>query len=661
MKTKVTEPKPERSRFRMPIRWKIVLLIAGSLAVSLLFYILMGTEMMVTDKVSYIYDYNLTKVQSISGSLENQLSKLDTTAKLIARVSGGEGAPETVTMADSVFQEHASLSGMQALLLLRPSDNTRFSIERTFGPRSREAETLIAQLAWTPAAFHRDEMLVAPAVTLRDGLEVFQVAARATDREGKPLAYFALVSMDMKFSSDLKNFDVRIIDSNGATIYRSAGAAALRDEEFDRSLISGTFASGVRNWKHGSAEYVIGYQRVSGNRLIVIGYTPRSVAFEAAEALAQRSVVLGLAVLLIGIGVTLLFAKSLTARLRQMWNVTEKISTGDFTVRAQVKRAGAGDEITDLATSFNMMADKIDELMKKSAQKALLESELETAQMVQGWFFPTSSFKHPNIVVDGQFVPATKCAGDWWSYFAIGDYVVMVIGDVTGHGASAALITAVGAGAFSAYMQHVKADQKVPDVGALTRHINEAIYGASNGKVTMTFLAASINVRTGVMEMCNASHCTPYIYRPGPSSELAGNPLRQFVALMDGKCDSLGYGPDLQVTPAKVQLQANDMIFWYTDGLFECENNKGQPIGKTKLLKAVAEMHHRNGIEAGFTCQDIMTEFMTFLAAAVDSRMDDVTVVVGSVSKDVVFEQDPEFQVQPEPAAEPDVPVLIQT
>ena len=79
------------------------------------------------------------------------------------------------------------------------------------------------------------------------------------------------------------------------------------------------------------------------------------------------------------------------------------------------------------------MAGKIDELMIQTA---------ETAQEVQARFFTQAKLQLDQLSLYGQYIPASECAGDGWHYAQVGDELLVVVGNATGHGVSAALVTA---------------------------------------------------------------------------------------------------------------------------------------------------------------------------------------------------------------------------
>lgn len=630
--------------FRLPIRFKIVALIMAALIASLVSYIYIGTSLVEKDKVSYIYDHTLSQVQAVADAVENQVSRLHATARLMAwLITQEKGRAEASEHSlEKFFTEQAEGSGILSLLVFRPEGENHFALELALGSKSSEAQALWTQLGWTPSLYSSSNILIG-----NESQGFLPIGGKTADSSGKPIAFMALTRLDPKGIERPGLTRIRVVDSLGKLLHSSRGIATAENPaldgaaELEKTILSGKFASGVRDWTSSDrTEQIMSYQQLKSGRLTVFGYTPKAAAFEAVRSLTQRSTILGLSILMLSIGLSLLFARTLTSRLVKMWHATQRISEGDFSNRLELK-GGASDELSDLATSFNTMTDKINELMEKTAEKARLQNELETAQIVQSRLFPTEQFEHPNLQIAGQYMPASECGGDWWSYAYINDHLVLVIGDVTGHGASSALITAVAHGAFSVYVQGAKDDRSSPpDIKRLLSQINEAVYAASKDSVYMTFLGATIDLRTGEAKLCNASHCTPYIYRPSLASGASKNPLKSYIPIVGARGVALGYGPDLEIEPYTFHLEPGDLLFCYTDGLVECENPKNQPFGKNKLLKAIAQIYSSNGNpNAPKITSDVFNTFLEFLGTSADKRADDVTVVTLAVAPDAPYQR----------------------
>lgn len=624
-----------RKRVHLSIRTKIVALIGATLTMALGSYLILGSSLIERDKVSYVYDYALAEVSSVARGLEVQVQTTESTARIFARLAA-DG------LAAGAYEKHFDSVRVPAVIVLRPSGETTFETVLAAGPEAPDLQTWLQELGWTPQTFAQDDLLIGA-----DRSGRFPLGGRSFDAKGNPIAYVALLRLDTRTATEGKGFDLRIADATGKAIT----GAALPSGFFES--LPPTLASGVRDLRLDGQDMIVGYQRTQGGKFLVAGLVTKSSAFEAARMLIERSMVLGISVLFLAIAATILFARTLTGRLSRLWGLTKKIAEGDFSGRVEFTGA-VSDEITDLAFSFNAMSQRINELINSTAEKARLQSELETAQLVQKRFFPQAMLNSPQLRVAGDYIPATECGGDWWSYSVSGNHAVVVIGDVIGHGASAALITALAHGGFSAYMDGVRTRGAAPDPLNLLLQLNRAVFGASQGQVTMTFLAMVFDLKHGTLKMSNAAHCTPYLYRPKPG--YTGNPVKLFQPLMGAKGASLGHSNELEIDSAELHLQPGDSLFLFTDGLIECENEKGEAWNKTKLLKMLHELYVAEAAAGGDPAvinTKVMNHFLDFLGEARDRRADDTTSVTVCVPANVRFDRKDQNDASAAPVAQP--------
>jgi sigma-B regulation protein RsbU (phosphoserine phosphatase) len=637
---------PETSDMRLPglgglpVRFKILLLIVAALAASLSAYLYVGTTLIVEDKVSYIYDYTLAEVKAAADKIDSRLQRIGS----LGRVT---------TVATTFWDSQSKELGLTGAVLLRPAGNDRFVLDRSLGDAATLSQTYIAhvaQLGWTPQTFEKDAFLVGAPVPGEGGTSRIPVGVRSTDAEGKPVAFFTLTQLDAELVKEGgKNYELKLVDGAGNSLLtRPAAEGALPAQAFDafnRNLNGGTFDSGVRDWSFGGREYIGGYQRLASQKLTVTSLISKETAFLAAKQLITRSLVLGLSILFLATGATLLSVRSLTRRLRELWQATQKVAEGDFTIRVDTKNSG--DEVGGLAKSFNTMTDKIQELMIHTAQKARMEKELETAQAVQARFFPAKGFEHPSMRLSGRYLPVSECAGDWWHYSQIGPQLIVVVGDVTGHGVSAALVTAAAHTAFSLLTSQFLGRFKngtMPEgvpIDELIRSLNLAVLAAGSGQSTMTFVISIVNLETGKMVMSNASHPPMYIYRRPLSMQNDENPLPNFKSLMDGRIASLGEKAEIEIDTHTEQLKPGDILFWYTDGILEARPSDGAKLGKKDFLRLLA--HHSQGAvsDARGACDGIMGDMTTFFNDGTE-RPDDITLIVARIPVSARFVQSPD-------------------
>lgn len=625
----------ERFRLRVSIRLKILVLIVTVTAASLASYLLVGMSLIIEDKASYIYDYNFGQVKASSEQIASQIQQVRSTLLVLGTLIQSPLKP--TPLAESFYQRHRKMLSIGDLLVLRPIDPTHFQTISDFAENSAAMESVLNALDWVPKDFDKRELLVGAA-----GPGGLPIGIRAQDADGKPIVLLTQLQFNSEiFQERSSKLRLHLIDSSARPLLGTAdffsGLNPRLTQEFEKTLLGSEFQSGAKDWQDGDNDFIVAYQRIPSVDLMVVGLISKQESFRAAEALAERSTILGVSILLIAIAITFVFARGLTRRISEMWHATRRVGQGDFSAR--VEEGQARDEISDLASSFNIMADRIDELMVATAEKARMEKELETAQAVQNRFFPSSGLMHPKIQVAGKAIAATECAGDWWHYSQIGKHLIVVLGDVTGHGVSSALVTAAAYGAFAISISELRVE-KCEDVrsiiGKLVRRMNAAIQAAGAGQTSMTAVISVIDLETGIMKTFSAAHRPVYVYRARSGSVQTGSP---FHVLMDGRMPALGE-KDVDIPePETFQLRAGDVIFWYTDGLVECMNTRGVRMRKQTLFKTMARISDEAGSHADMICEKLLQEFSAFLGERAKNPEDDTTLAVGAIPRDAMFLQ----------------------
>jgi sigma-B regulation protein RsbU (phosphoserine phosphatase) len=235
------------------------------------------------------------------------------------------------------------------------------------------------------------------------------------------------------------------------------------------------------------------------------------------------------------------------------------------------------DEVGALAENFNLMAAEVSRLLQETAQKARMESELQTAKTVQETLFPETEAQIGPLSIAGFYEPASECGGDWWHYCLVGKKIFLWIGDATGHGAPAALITSAAKSA-STIIERLN----ITPAQALEL-LNRSIYDVSKGRIMMTFFLASYDPETQEMTYANASHEAPFLIKKGegPLSK------KDLVPLNEVNNPRLGQDRETKYKQTVVKLAANDMVFFYTDGIPEIQNSLKVSWGERQFIKAI--------------------------------------------------------------------------
>ena len=395
-------------------------------------------------------------------------------------------------------------------------------------------------------------------------------------------------------------------------------------------------------------------------RLYTIVERDREAAFQIIARTYLRSALWGSLILLVAAMASFVSASGITRNLRDMVGATRKIASGDFAVRLQ---PSSRDEIAELGHSVNHMASKIQMLMSHEIEKARFEKELETARMVQSTFFPKKDVVRTHLAVTGNYQPATECGGDLWGHYTVSDGVELVyIADAMGHGAPAALVTAI-AYAVCQSVSIFLADNTTldPSPATLLRRLNTIIMDAVDGKISMTFFVAVFDFNTGKITYSNAGHNFPVILTGNKSDERLGRaakkintklPTASITLNLQG--NPLGVDKEITYSEKSIDFFPGDKIFLFTDGLIENQFVDKDPLGRKVLLEFISSWGDQNIIEIKNKTLELGKQYF-----GSENLQDDVTIVVAEVSKawvKPVRTEDPELPAPPVISHTPQIP-----
>jgi sigma-B regulation protein RsbU (phosphoserine phosphatase) len=268
------------------------------------------------------------------------------------------------------------------------------------------------------------------------------------------------------------------------------------------------------------------------------------------------------------------------------------------------------DEVGILAKTFQQMIQQIKKLLRETAEKVRMEQELITASWVQESLFPhIRRFEMGSFRFAADHMSSSECSGDWWHYFHRGEDLFIIIGDATGHGTSAALVTAASRAVFS----HLETTECSLEEMAMSW--NRAIIKGSSQKLFMTAQLLQINSRTGHYRMINLSHELPF--RLTNNMNLDVEPLSVLAPL--------GRNLDIQLKVDEGSLDAGAMLLLYTDGLFAIENVDGKKMNERTFLRRMSKIQLSD-----FNAEDVLGGIFSIVKEfrSGESLLDDIAILV---------------------------------
>ncbi len=244
-------------------------------------------------------------------------------------------------------------------------------------------------------------------------------------------------------------------------------------------------------------------------------------------------------------------------------------------------------------------------LVEKEREQRRLEQELAIAREIQQGLVPQGLREFPYLEIKGIHLPCHGVGGDYYDVFPLSDdSTAFLVADVTGKGLGAALLTTMLQGALSGMRLGV-APEKV------FNHVNRFLCEHASVGRCATMFFGRIDAE-GKLEYLYGGHPSPLLIRDGKVSEL----------YTDGTLP-VGLAEEVKFEAIQVQLQPNDVLVLFSDGIVEAANTQNELFGFERLNEVTAQCA-RASIETMMkTILDAVEEFSRGAGQA-----DDLTLLI---------------------------------
>jgi serine phosphatase RsbU (regulator of sigma subunit) len=208
-------------------------------------------------------------------------------------------------------------------------------------------------------------------------------------------------------------------------------------------------------------------------------------------------------------------------------------------------------------------------LYREAMEKAKLDQELSMASKIQQALLPEASRSGPFYEAVGASVPSRMIGGDFFDYLDLaGGTFGFALGDVTGKGPSAALLTAVVQGIIGSH-----AGTAIPPADLLTL-VNRVLL-ARHIEARFATIFFGVLSSDGLLTYCNAAQNPPLLFSGGQWERLEiGGTL-------------VGAFPGTVYEQGQRQLRPGDTIVLFSDGIVEALNADGDDFGEARVRGAV--------------------------------------------------------------------------
>ena len=247
-------------------------------------------------------------------------------------------------------------------------------------------------------------------------------------------------------------------------------------------------------------------------------------------------------------------------------------------------------------------------LEQEMRERERIEQELRVARSIQQASLPEEVPTLEGWQIAPYYHPAREVGGDFYDFHLLSEgRLGVVVGDATGKGVPAALVMSTTCGMLQAISQALDSSSSAPR--EVLERANETLLARIPTNMFVTCFYAILDPESGRLRYANAGHDLPYLHRNGEAEELRARGM------------PLGLMPGMDYEEKEIILEAGESALFYSDGLVEAHDSKGEMFGFPRLRELVAE-HAEEAALGDF----LLEELYSFVGEGWEQE-DDITLL----------------------------------
>ena len=247
-------------------------------------------------------------------------------------------------------------------------------------------------------------------------------------------------------------------------------------------------------------------------------------------------------------------------------------------------------------------------LEQERIERERIEQELRVARSIQQASLPEEVPELAGWQISPFYQPAREVGGDFYDFHLLSEgRLGLLVGDATGKGVPAALVMSTTLGMLQAVSEALDS----PSPGEILSRVNETLVGRIPTNMFVTCFYAILDPKSGTLSYANAGHDPPYMRRSNDDADdlrARGMPL----GLMAG----------MEYEQQETSLREGESVLFYSDGLVEAHDPKGQMFGFPRLRALISEL----GVEERSLGDFLMEELYSFVGEGWEQE-DDITLL----------------------------------
>src|SRR5918997_975787 len=213
-------------------------------------------------------------------------------------------------------------------------------------------------------------------------------------------------------------------------------------------------------------------------------------------------------------------------------------------------------------------------LEQERIERERVEQELQVARRIQQASLPKVVPQLEGWQITPFYRPAREVGGDFYDFHLLSEgQLGLVVGDATGKGVPAALVMATTCGMLQLAAQALE----ISSPSEVLRRVNEALLTRIPANMFVTCFYAILDPKSGSLTYANAGHNLPCCHDEHAATDLSARGM------------PLGLMPGMSYEENESVLAPAEFVLFYTDGLVEAHDPKGEMFGTPRLRRLLSE------------------------------------------------------------------------
>lgn len=286
--------------------------------------------------------------------------------------------------------------------------------------------------------------------------------------------------------------------------------------------------------------------------------------FSSRDALRRTLIQVFLLVIFVGVLAVYFIIRQMFKPVQRLTDITKEVAKGNWDISIDYK---SKDEIGILAQSFNQM-------VRSLRENARIWHEFNVAREMQARMLPDTYPEVAGIQISAKSIPANEVGGDFYDFLHLDDSKLgIVVGDVSGHGVSAAMVMTA---AMSAVRFAAEEKEQTDEVLSM---VNSRLHKDTQNNMFVALFYGIVDTKTRRIHYTNAGQTMPLVWRHGKVDFLP----------QAKKSDRfpLGIVKSTIYEQLSFDLEHGDALIFYSDGIVDAMNGYYESYGFERFSASI--------------------------------------------------------------------------